>query len=85
MNTVSWIGWFSSVVLLATILNQIYTQWKKGTSEGVSWFLFIGQLVASIGFVTYSVLQKDPVFIATNALLLCSHLVGLYITYRQKT
>jgi uncharacterized protein with PQ loop repeat len=79
------IGWISSMILLATIVQQIYTQWKKGSSEGVSWFLFIGQAFASVGFVIYSWMQKDMVFVFTNGALLLSHFCGLWITYRQKT
>jgi uncharacterized protein with PQ loop repeat len=80
-----WLGWMSSMVLLLTIVNQIHTQWKLGSSKGVSWFLFIGQIVASIGFVTYSVLIGDKVFIVTNGLLLLSHIVGLWVTLKQKS
>ena len=78
------LGWCSSLVLLATILNQIHTQWKERSSRGVSWLLFIGQIVASIGFVAYSVLVGDWVFIATNSALLASHFLGLWITYKHK-
>ena len=39
------IGWLSSALLLATLVNQVYKQWSEGTSKGVSKWLFIGQLV----------------------------------------
>ena len=60
------IGWLSAIVLLATIGRQVYTQWRDGSSQGVSRWLFIGQITASIGFVIYSVLLKDWVFIVTK-------------------
>ena len=41
------IGWLSSIVLLATLVTQIGKQWKMGT-KGVSKWLFIGQLAASM-------------------------------------
>ena len=44
------IGWASSVILLMTLVKQVYKQWKDGRVEGVSKWLFIGQLGASIGF-----------------------------------
>lgn len=73
------IGWSSSLVLLCTILSQIYRQWRQRTSKGVSLWLFIGQFVASTGFVVYSWLLQDAVFIVTNSLLLVSAAVGLGI------
>ena len=48
------IGWFSSVVLVLTIGKQVYKQWKSGSSEGVSKWLFLGQMTASAGFTIYS-------------------------------
>jgi MtN3 and saliva related transmembrane protein len=73
------VGWSSSVVLLATILKQIHKQWLDRNSQGVSLWLFIGQLVASIGFTTYSVLVANWVFTVTNSLLGLSAIVGLSI------
>ena len=78
------IGWASSLILLATILNQVHKQWKEGSSEGVSIWLFIGQIVASCGFVVYSFLVGDRVFIFTNSLLAVSASIGLFICLRQK-
>jgi MtN3 and saliva related transmembrane protein len=48
------IGWVAATVLLATMARQVYTQWRDRTSKGVSRWLFIGQLAASLGFVMYS-------------------------------
>lgn len=75
------VGWFSSIVLLITIIRQIHKQWSQGDSKGVSKWLFIGQFVASVGFVVYSVMLKNWVFIATNALMAISAIVGLGIVY----
>ena len=78
------IGWASSIVLLATIARQIRTQWRAGTSEGVSIYLFVGQLAASAGFTVYSVLVHNWVFVVTNALMVLNALVGIAITMHQK-
>jgi len=78
------IGWASSVILVLTIAKQIYKQWQAGTSEGVSKWLFIGQLAASLGFTIYSVLVRNWVFVATNALMVMNALIGYGITMRQK-
>lgn len=78
------IGWISSVILLLTIAKQVHKQWHDGTSEGVSRWLFLGQLAASTGFTVYSWLIHNWVFVATNALMVVNGLVGLWITARQR-
>lgn len=78
------IGWASSVMLLLTIAKQIHKQWHEGSSEGVSKFLFVGQMSASFGFTVYSYLVKNWVFVVTNALMFLNGLVGLALTLRQK-
>lgn len=78
------IGWLSSVVLVLTIGNQVYKQWRSGSSEGVSKWLFIGQMTASIGFTVYSVLVRNWVFVVTNSLMLCNALLGYGIVIRHR-
>lgn len=80
------IGWLSSLTLVLTIGKQIHAQWKKGTSKGVSPYLFLGQMTASTGFLIYSVLLKSWVFIVTNALMLLSAMIGLslVVVHRRK-
>lgn len=78
------IGWVSSAILLATLVKQVHKQWREGTSEGVSRWLFVGQTAASAGFTTYSILVKNWVFVVTNALLLINALVGWVILFRNK-
>ena len=78
------IGWASSVVLLLTIGKQVLKQWREGTSEGVSKWLFAGQLAASVGFTVYSWLVHDWVFVVTNALMLANAVAGLAIVLRDR-
>ncbi|HYN86860.1 MAG TPA: PQ-loop repeat-containing protein [Pyrinomonadaceae bacterium] len=78
------VGWVSSGILILTLAKQVFKQWKEGSSEGVSKWLFVGQMAASIGFTTYSVLTGDPVFIVTNSILLLNALVGLLIVLRHR-
>jgi uncharacterized protein with PQ loop repeat len=78
------IGWFSSLILVLTISHQVYKQWKSGTSEGVSKWLFVGQITASTGFTLYSVLVHNWVFVVTNALLLVSAIVGVFIVFKHR-
>ena len=49
-----------------------------------SWWLFIGYTTASLGFLIYSLLQQNWVFVATNAALLLSSIAGLLITLRNR-
>ena len=70
------VGWASSLVLLLTISVQIRRQWRARRTEGVSPWLFIGQLVANCGFIVYSALLGSWVFIVTNAALACASITG---------
>jgi MtN3 and saliva related transmembrane protein len=78
------IGWLSAAALLATIGRQVYAQWRDGSSQGVSRWLFIGQLVASTGFVVYSWLLSNWVFVVTNLLMLVTALIGEAIYLRNR-
>jgi len=70
------IGWFAAAVLLATIGRQVYTQWRDGSTKGLSRWLFIGQITASIAFVIYSWLLGNWVFVVTNAQMLVTAVTG---------
>ncbi len=78
------VGWVSSFVLVLTLAKQVYKQWKEGTSEGVSRWLFVGQLSASTGFTLYSWLVGNWVFVVTNAILLLNALAGLFIVLHHR-
>ena len=78
------IGWASSFILVLTIGKQVYKQWQEGSSEGVSKWLFIGQMAASIGFLTYSILEWNAVFVVTNGLMVVNGLLGLAIVLRHR-
>jgi len=78
------IGWGAATILLVTLARQVYSQWRDGTSRGISKWLFIGQLCASIGFVIYSWLLGSWVFVVTNALILATALVGQFVYWRNK-
>ncbi len=71
------VGWVSSVILVLTIGKQVYKQWREGSSEGVSKWLFVGQISASLGFTVYSWLVSNWVFVVTNAVMLVNGLLGL--------
>jgi MtN3 and saliva related transmembrane protein len=73
------LGYASSLILLVTLAGQIHKQWKRGSSRGVSPWLFVGQLVASAGFTVYSALIDSRVFVITNACLAAAASIGLAI------
>ncbi len=79
------LGWLSSVILLMTISKQVYKQWREASSEGVSKWLFIGQIAASVGFTIYSWLVGNWVFVVTNLLMLISAILGLIIMLGNRT
>lgn len=78
------LGWGSSLILLITVGKQVYKQWQAGSSEGVSQWLFFGQIAASIGFLAYSVLIVNWVFIVTNSLMIVNSLVGIGILFHHR-
>ncbi|MBP0600642.1 PQ-loop repeat-containing protein [Herbaspirillum sp. LeCh32-8] len=78
------IGWCATLILLLTVSSQVYEQWRTRSVRGVSHWLFVGQLAASTGFVIYSVLQGDWVFVASNVMLLITALVGQVLFLRNR-
>jgi len=78
------IGWAASLILLATIGRQVYVQWHDESYEGLSSWLFVGQMSASVGFLVYSWLVHNWVFVVTNAVLLVTALLGHVIYRRNK-
>lgn len=75
------IGWASSGILLLTLVKQVYKQWKERTGKGVSKWLFVGQLAASVGFTFYSYLVGNWVFTVTNAILTVNNIIGLWLSF----
>jgi MtN3 and saliva related transmembrane protein len=78
------VGWLSSIVLILTISTQIAKQWRDHTSAGVSTWLFVGQLAASVGFTIYSLLVRNWVFAVTNGIMIMNGLLGYAITVHHK-
>ena len=77
-------GWTSALILIITIGRQVYKQWRSRSTAGVSSWLFIGQLAASTGFVIYSYLVENWVFVATNAFMLLTAVAGQLIYRANK-
>ncbi len=78
------LGWAATVVLIATLSRQIYKQHQAGSTEGVSTWLFVGQITASLLFIAYSALVGSTVFVVTNALILVTAIVGQVLAVRRR-
>ncbi|MEO7726526.1 MAG: hypothetical protein ABIS45_04685 [Burkholderiales bacterium] len=78
------IGWSAAAILLLTISRQVFTQWRERSTQGLSRWLFIGQLAASTGFVVYSWLLQNWVFVVTNVLMLATAGIGQWIFLNNK-
>jgi MtN3 and saliva related transmembrane protein len=84
MRSIDWIGWVASLILLTTIGRQVFTQWKTRSSAGVSKWLFVGQVTASIGYSVYSYLLHNWVFLCSNLALLCTAVLGQWLYWRNR-
>lgn len=84
MKYTEWIGWASSLILLSTLIRQVYTQWKTRSDSGVSRWLFVGQVTASVGFTIYSVLLGNWVYTASNIAILATAIAGEGVYLRNK-
>lgn len=78
------IGWVSTALLLITLLRQVYTEWKSGSTAGISKWLFAGQCAASIGFTAYSWLLGNWVFMGSNAAILGVAVLGQILYARNR-
>lgn len=75
----TWLGWGSALILLATILYQVAAHVSAGSNGGVSRWLYIGQLLASTGFLIYSISIESWVFAVTNMLLINAAALGIVV------
>ena len=78
------IGWAGAVILLLTVGRQVYVQWRDKSSSGLSKWLFIGQISASVSFVTYSLILGSWVFVVTNAAMLATAIIGQIVFIRNR-
>lgn len=78
------VGWTAALLLLATMGRQVWSQWRSGQVAGVSSWLFVGQIAASLGFTVYSALLGNAVFVFTNVLMLLNAVLGLLIDRRNR-
>lgn len=78
------IGWLASFVLILTVCRQVWKQWSDPSTEGVSQWLFIGQMAASAGFLVYSWLLGNVIFTVSNGVLLLAAFAGQLLYWRNR-
>jgi len=84
MNGEDAVGWAASLLLMATVGSQVWKQIREKSCDGVSRFLFIGQLFASLLFLAYAWMVGNAVFIASNTFLVMAALVGQLAMLRNQ-
>jgi uncharacterized protein with PQ loop repeat len=70
------IGWAAVATLFFTLAGQAWKQWRDRVKRGIGKFFFIGQIGASVLFLTYSAMLGDRVFVVGNALVLAAAIAG---------
>lgn len=78
------VGWTAALLLLVTMVRQVWSQWSSGAVGGISRWLFVGQVAASVGFTVYSLMLGNAVFAITNGLLTINAVAGLCIDRRNR-
>ena len=78
------LGWAASAILVLTLSRQIHVQYKDESAKGVSRWLFAGQIASSLGFIAYSWMLENRVFIVTNSIILLTAVVGQVVMSRKR-
>lgn len=78
------VGWSASVVVVVTTIGQIYKQWQAHSSKGVSPFLFVGNVLASLLFLNYAIMIKNVVYEVTNSVMVLASVCGLALLIHQR-
>jgi len=84
VKPVDLLGWASSFILLLTLIRQVRTQWRTRAVAGVSKWLFVGQITASIGYTLYSFLLHNWIYVSSNIAILVTAVIGECIYLRNR-
>ncbi|MEO6518658.1 MAG: hypothetical protein ABIO17_06670 [Pseudoxanthomonas sp.] len=78
------IGWVASAILVATRLRQIWAQAHDTSATRVSHGLLAGQISSSLGFIAYSGMRENRVFIVINSSILLTAVTGLVMSRKRR-
>lgn len=85
METVQIVGWAAVGALFLTMAGQAWKQWRDKVKTGIGKMFFIGQIAASVLFLTYSAMMGDRIFVVGNALVLVASIAGGTILWWNRT
>lgn len=85
METSEIIGWAAVGALFLTMAGQAWKQWRDRVKHGIGKLFFLGQILASTLFLTYSAMLGDRVFVVGNALVLAAAIAGGTILWWNRT
>ena len=85
METEQIIGWSAVAALFLTMAGQAWKQWRDRVKTGISKLFFLGQIAASVLFLTYSAMMGDRVFVVGNALVLAAAIAGGVILWWNRS
>jgi hypothetical protein len=84
MSAADLVGWISSAILVATLARQVHTQATRGNGQALSRWLFAGQIAASLGFIAYSWMLRNSIFLLTNTIILGTAIAGQWLYFRNE-
>jgi uncharacterized protein with PQ loop repeat len=76
METADYVGWLAVGVLFATMAGQAWKEWRDRVKHGLSRWFFVGQVSASVLFITYSAMVGNRIFVVGNTLVLIAAIAG---------
>jgi predicted benzoate:H+ symporter BenE len=84
VSPVDLVGWAASAILIATLVRQVHKQATGGNQQALSKWLFAGQIAASLGFIAYSWMLRNPIFLVSNTLILATAIAGQWLYLRNE-
>lgn len=78
------IGWTAVSILFLTMSAQAWKEWRDRVKTGITPLFFVGQVAASVAFITYSAMVGNMIFVVGNTLVLLASLAGGAILWFNK-
>ena len=84
MTAADIVGWSASAILIATLFRQVHKQATRGNQQALSKWLFVGQIAASLGFIAYRWMVRNPVLLISNLLILATAVAWHWLYFRNE-